>query len=162
MKTIMKKYLLLLIVFPLIFASCSDDDDDFSNSDIVGSWALQSISAKEVKTNNEDATKLIKEDITSYNEESKEEIIVFSNDGKITLTDFVNSFTGTYSITGNILTFTIDGLESEILNISLSGNTLRYDMDHTEFYQDIIGYLLPDVEDVIVSKVIQTYTLKRR
>src|SRR5690554_5369300 len=79
---VMKKILMILVVLPFIFASCSDDDD-ILKSDIVGTWVQESVVPKEVKTNNEVATKAIKDDIISYNQNNTE-MFVFSDDGKIT------------------------------------------------------------------------------
>lgn len=64
----MRKLLLFLLILPFLFVSCSDDDNDVAKSEIVGVWVTQSFSAKEVKTNNENATKAIKDDIKSMNE----------------------------------------------------------------------------------------------
>ncbi len=157
----MKKILMILVVLPFIFASCSDDDDDILKSDIVGTWVQESVVPKEVKTNNEVATKAIKDDIISYNQNNTE-MFVFSDDGKITLIDDDGDYTeGTYSLSGNKLTMSILG-ESNSTYINLSGNTFKSDIDETEFYQEAIEYLIENSNDVVVSKVITTYTYKRK
>lgn len=157
----MRKILMILVVLPFIFASCSDDND-ISKSDIVGTWVQQSVIPKEVKTNNEDATKAIKDDIKSMNEGEIEKLTaVFSNDGKLTLTDYDDNISGTYSLTGDMLTMVV-GNETQVVPISLSGNTLKIYVDQTEYYQDVIDILLPNTKDVDVSKVIETNTLKRK
>lgn len=163
----MKKILMILVVLPFIFASCSDDDDDILKSDIVGTWVQESVVPKEVKTNNEVATKAIKDDIISYNQNNTE-MFVFSDDGKITLIYDDGDYTeGTYSLSGNKLTMSILGeSNSTYINfstyINLSGNTFKSDIDETEFYQEAIEYLIENSNDVVVSKVITTYTYKRK
>ena len=159
---IMRKLLLLLLVLPLLFISCSDDDNDLANSEIVGVWVTQSFSAKEVKTNTINATKAIKDDIESMNEGDIQKLTaIFSNDGKLTLTDYDDNLSGTYSLTGDMLTMVV-GSETQVVPISLSGNTLKVHVDQTEYYKDVIDLLLPYSEDVVVSKVIETTTLKRK
>jgi len=150
---------MILVVLPFIFASCSDDND-ISKSDIVGTWVQQSVIPKEVKTNNEDATKAIKDDINSYNKDNSE-VFIFSDDGTATIIDDEGSYTLTYSLKGNNLTLTMFG-ESQTTPINLSKNTFSSDIDETEFYQYEIEYLLPDVKNVVVSKVITRYTYKRK
>lgn len=54
------------------------------------------------------------------------------------------------------------GNETQVVPISLSGNTLKIYVDQTEYYQDVIDILLPNTKDVDVSKVIETNTLKRK
>lgn len=158
----MRKLLLFLLILPFLFVSCSDDDNDVAKSEIVGVWVTQSFSAKEVKTNNENATKAIKDDIKSMNEGEIEKLTaVFSNDGKLTLTDYDDNISGTYSLTGDMLTMVV-GNETQVVPISLSGNTLKIYVDQTEYYQDVIDILLPNTKDVDVSKVIETNTLKRK
>lgn len=158
----MRKLLLFLLILPFLFVSCSDDDNDVAKSEIVGVWVTQSFSAKEVKTNNENATKAIKDDIKSMNEgEIQKLTAVFSNDGKLTLTDYDDNLSGTYSLTGDMLTMVV-GNETQVVPISLSGNTLKIYVDQTEYYQDVIDILLPNTKDVDVSKVIETTTLKRK
>lgn len=154
----MKKLLLLLLVFPLFIASCSDDDDDYTNSDLVGTWVLQSSTAKEVKTNNDKATQAIKDDIAEFNDE---ESYVFSSDGKFTSSDGEDEVSGTYNLKGNTLTLTVYG-GSMSTSIHLSGNTFSSDIDETEYYQDEIEYLVPNETGISVSKVVTTYTYKRK
>lgn len=52
--------------------------------------------------------------------------------------------------------------ESNSTYINLSGNTFKSDIDETEFYQEAIEYLIENSNDVVVSKVITTYTYKRK
>ena len=89
-------------------------------------------------------------------------MFVFSDDGKITLIYDDGDYTeGTYSLSGNKLTMSILG-ESNSTYINLSGNTFKSDIDETEFYQEAIEYLIENSNDVVVSKVITTYTYKRK
>ena len=89
-------------------------------------------------------------------------IIKKDRNGKITLIDDDGDYTeGTYSLSGNKLTMSILG-ESNSTYINLSGNTFKSDIDETEFYQEAIEYLIENSNDVVVSKVITTYTYKRK
>lgn len=156
----MKRTLLILALLPLLFATCSDDDDDASKSGIVGTWVQESVVPKEVKTNSEVATKAIKDDIISYNDNNDR--FIFSDDGRLTMLDEDGYYEeARYSLSGNKLTVTIPG-ESNSITIKLSGNTFSADIDETEFYQEIIDYIVSNADDVVVSKVITTYTYKRK
>lgn len=155
----MKKILFLFLMLPLLVACGSDDDDDYTNSDIVGTWVLQSSIAKEVKTNSNEATQAIKDDIAIPND--SEVSYTFAADGKVTINEDDDIVSGTYSLSGNKLTMTIYG-EKATVTISLSANTFSSDVDETEYYQDEIKYLLPKEKDVVVSKVITSYTYKRK
>jgi hypothetical protein len=141
------------MVFPFILSSCSKDDN-YSNSDIVGTWILSHCTVKEVKTNNDKATQAIQHDIVTY---SDDEMLSFTEDGK-----FISSEgNGTYSLNGNKLTLTAYG-ESKTVTVNLSDNTFSVDVDETEYYQDEIEYLVPNEKNVIVSKVITTYTYEKK
>lgn len=154
----MKKLLLLLLVLPFL-VSCSDDDDNYSNSDIVGTWLLQSSTAKEVTTNNERATQAIKDDIAGF---TSDEVMTFTSDGQVTGSSDGEQISGTYSLRGNTLTLNILQLGSASINIRISNNTFSYDLDETEDYQDYVNYLVPNETGVVVSKVITTYTYRKR
>lgn len=154
----MKKLILFLLVFPFVFGSCSSDDDGGTNADIVGTWVLQSVTAKEVKTNNAKATQAINDDIISSLDDGT---YTFTTNGKVTLSDGEDVLSGTYSLKGNKLTFTMSGVDISV-NINLSNNTFSSDIDETEYYQDEVKYLVPNEKNVTVSKVITTYTYKRK
>lgn len=156
----MKKLFALLLVLTFTFASCSDDDDEYSNSDIVGTWVLESASAKEVKTNNDKATEAIKKDVAEAVDETEE--MTFSADGKFVSIDGEgDSYEGTYSLKGAKLTLTVMGI-SNSTTIKLSKDRLSSDVDETEYYADEVEYLVPSEKDVKVSKVITTYTYKKK
>ena len=156
----MKKVLLILIVFPFILASCSKKSDDLNDSGIVGTWVFHSTFAQEVKTNNVDATKQIKDDIASYNEKN-EDTYIFTAEGIVVMMDGDYSLNGKYIFENGLLTVTVMG-KVAVNSVNLSGNTFTSDTDETEYYQEVIEYLLPNVKDVIVSKVIARYTFKRK
>lgn len=153
----MKKVLFLLLVFPFVYSSCSDDDDNYSNAEIVGTWILQSSTAKEVVSNNDRATQAIKGDISSSNDD---ETFIFTPDGRIIVSDGKDTASGTYRLKGNKLTLDISG-DRGTIDISISGNTFSADADETEYYQDQVNYLVPNEKDVVVSKVITSYTYRR-
>lgn len=154
----MKKSLTLILLATL-FISCSSDDDDYSNSDIVGTWTFLSSAAKEVKTNNDKATQAIKKDMTVYG--NGETTLTFSADGTYFTSSYGEVWGGTYSLKGNTLTLTSDG-ETESSNIQLSNNTFSADIDETDYYEDEVKYLVPNETNVVVSKAITTYTYQRK
>lgn len=155
----MKKFLLLLILVPFLFVSCSSDDDDTITSGIVGTWVTESVTPKDVKTNDEALSTAIKKDITSYGNET----YVFTNDGKVTINDEDDVITANYSLKGNMLTISLMG-ESNTIKINLSANRFSADVDETEMYQEMIDFFVPEgtAKDFEVSKVISSYVYKRK
>lgn len=149
--------LLSLILCVTLFASCSSDDDNYTNDDIVGSWILQSAKVKEVKTNNEKATQVIKDIIANSDVGTT---ILFSVDGKVNMIHGDETESGTYSLKGNTLTITVSG-KTNSDKIHLSKNSFSSDSDMTSDFQSIVKYLVPEEKDVVVEKVIATYTYIR-
>ncbi len=155
----MRKFLLLLILLPLLFVSCSSDNDDPTTSDIVGTWVTESVSPKTVDTNDETLNKAIIKDIASFGNET----FVFTSDGKVTMDDGDDIITANYSLKNNMLTISFMG-QSNSVAINLSANRFTADIDETEYYQEIIDFLVPDATatGLEVSKVISSYVYKRK
>lgn len=153
----MKKLLLLLLFIPLFLNSCSDDDN--KNYDLAGTWVFESYTAKEIKTNNSNATQAIKKKIAETTDSC---IYVFLPDGTFTFIDEDDISSGTYELKGNTLTIKEENKKSVSIKINLNENTFSSDRDETEKYQNMIKYLVPNEKDVIISKVITKYTYKRK
>lgn len=168
----MKKLLFLTSITILaIFYSCSDDDNNYESfrNDIVGKWVNHSTVAKEVKTNNEKATKAIEEDLNNMFVDDDSYIEFFSDGKFISYDEGLKDSEGTYIISQNTLSlnyisdedgetspsvkFTIEKMDKENLVIS---------QDLTESYKQEIHFLLPDEEGVVVSKVIGESISKKR
>lgn len=150
-QTKMKKIVFfMLMALPFVFTSCSDDDDDYSTSDLVGSWTYTKSEASEVSTNSKEATQAITEDIEDYYDNV---VLTFTSDGKFVVD---SKEEGTYTVNGNKLTITGGGEKLES-TISISGNELIVYEDETEYYQDEIGDLIDDADDVVIKKVIAGY-----
>ena len=141
----------MLMALPFVFTSCSDDDDDdYSMTDIVGSWTFTKCEASEVKTNSEEAKKVITEDLDWDDED---DVLTFTSDGKF-LVDSKEE--GTYTLNGNKLIITGGGEKLES-TVSISGSKLIVYQDETEYYQDEIGDLMNDADGVEVIKVVAAY-----
>ena len=124
MKRIFSLGLIATVLAAFTFTSCSKDDDD-DDASIVGKWSLTS-------------TKIASggESITISKENLSDDILEFKDNGTfkaiIEEEGVKEEFSGTYKISGNILT-TTDEEGTENIKFSISGNklTLQY-----EYYYD--------------------------
>lgn len=173
----MRKLLVLLLVAPLLFSSCSSDDDKDLKKDIVGTWKLDGRVSKEVVTNNTKVAEAIKKNIAESLADYYA-IITFNSDGTFEVENFVvekdgtlkdhGSESGTYTIKGNSLTTTTiyedDEPYTSTAVVGVDGNTLRIEYDVTDEYDDVkfIEYLAPGEKDVVVTKVTTQDIYKRK
>lgn len=128
------KTIILLVVFATILSTSCKSDDDGGEPSIVGTW-LEASSSTEEFTNN------VSDGITTETIDADNFIrITFNADG--TFSDFSSySYTvngeviietstdsGTYSVSGNVLSFTYDGdTDTETVEFTLSATQLSFD-----------------------------------
>lgn len=165
----MKKLISLIFLVTLFFGCSSSDDDDkkdvYTNADLVGTWTVQTITPKEVKTNKDKVTKAVKDKIDKYID-TNDEVFTFFADGKMNYSMGSFETTGTYQVKGNQLSYSMPDERGDMVSVTrtikISGNTYSLDIDQTEYYQGQMKYMFPDENDIVVSKVIVTFTSKKK
>ena len=176
----MKNLYLLLLVFPLIFASC---DDEKNNNNVVGESWISKYTDADIETNNPKATQVI----VDYLSDMHKETYVFLENGKFNhrgslsliitrwrpsvipslyLKEVINNIEAYYNYEGTYLNknnqVTVKSNKGEFtFTLSADKSSFNTTTDETEFYQQIINYLLPEETGVIVSKVIVKQNYKK-
>lgn len=123
----MKKLVLLLSVFALVFISCSSDDDSSSQDPLIGTWKYHNYIVNGVEDTPTDC--------------EMQETFVFSSDGTFDYTYYEEDFedncvleesiSGTWTNDGNeIYTQNIEG-ESYSQELGFEGNTFYYEDVYT-------------------------------
>lgn len=154
----MKKILFLLFVSVFVAVSCSDDTT--KSSDIVGTWARESITVCSIETNNTQAVKFIDTDIRSYNKKATDKYI-FSENGLVLFIDTAYTDESMFEVTDTTIVFSYSNGENTVVPMSILDNKLSLFTDETEYYQDWINFLFPD-KNIEVSKVITKYTYQKK
>lgn len=158
MKKSLSSLLLGLLVTVTLF-SCNKDDEEISvEAGIVGTWAVEStdvtLDGKSLEAYVEEAIAQLKDQMgenysdemgtqfeemfTSFDmsEEMEGIIITFAEDKTVTVTDNNIVENGTWSVSGNTLTVTIDDPQTfEVRSITSSRAALYSSFDETEFDQ---------------------------
>ena len=119
----MKNLLSALLLFSILFTVGCDDDDATEDASLVGTWELTSASVVIHST---------PEETVSFDVPNEVSItMVLAEDGSYaengTFDGDIATFSGTWSATGNVLTFVveIDGdIETWLNNYTLSGDVL--------------------------------------
>ena len=124
----MKNLLSALLLFSILFTVGCDDDDATATEDasLVGTWELTSASVVIHSTPEETVTFDVPNEVSIT--------MVLADDGSYsengTFEGEIETFSGTWSETGNVLTFVvtsgteIDGTETWLANYTLSGDVL--------------------------------------
>jgi len=126
--------LILALLMPLLFNSCSKNEgDDNNDNSIIGTWEFNSVYAGEIKTNNAINTEKIKPYVISSGEYMfKGYKYVFKEKGKLE-----SSFNGgaptnaTYTYSNGILTAKA-GNQTLTIKASISNGFLQLEQDFTE------------------------------
>ena len=124
----MKNLLSALLLFSILFTVGCDDDDATDADTLVGTWGLTSATVviHESESNPEETE--------TYTPPEVSNTLVLADDGSYaengTFDGDIATFSGTWSATGNVLTFVvtsgteIDGTETWLNNYTLSGDVL--------------------------------------
>jgi hypothetical protein len=150
----MKKFFSLGLIATVLavftFSSCSKDDDD----SIVGKWKLETM-----KIEGSGVSMSV-----NVAELGGSDIIEFKSDGTYVSTSVdedgdTEVVTGTYSVSGSVITAIFSDGDSSKINFSLSGNTLEfyeegyYDADEDEmYYKQPAGKNFPKVKESMIYK----------
>tara|TARA_B100001245_G_C22613384_1_gene303016 strand:+ start:69 stop:506 length:438 start_codon:yes stop_codon:yes gene_type:complete len=121
----MKNLLSALLLFSILFTVGCDDDDATEDASLVGVWEFTSGTV---------VTHSSPEVTETYTPPDVSNTLVLADDGSYaetgTFEDEIQTFSGTWSATGNVLTFVvtsgtdIDGTETWLNNYTLSGDGL--------------------------------------
>lgn len=127
-KKLTKMFLILTIG---LLVACSSDDSSNSDSfetDIIGTWELTSLTTNGIELlQNDECSSTI-----TFTASSVISTDYFDNqDGNGCVIDYVSD-PGTYSITGNMLTGTVDGETITFEIIQLNATTLKLEASITE------------------------------
>jgi len=158
----MKKIFFLLLVFPVILVSCSDDDDNgYKNSDIVGTWSFDKAIPKTVLVvgeNSAEAKAAIEEDVRSL---ALNEKYVFTVDGRLTIYPDGKIYDeGIYAFRDKnieVKTYKING----IYQINISNGSFQIYYDEKSLYSIKILSLIENPGNITVSEVIVEYTYRK-
>lgn len=143
----MKKLLSHLFLFTflgLIFISCSDDDDDAAApATIIGAWeAIDSDVDVSMKMNGQELDQTLVEQLlllvgidTEILDEDDNSIIEFDEDGTYMITDDSGSDSGTYSLSSDGKTITIDN-EIEFNIVSLTATAMSIEAIIMEAFEE--------------------------
>ena len=153
---------LFLVLLAISFVACSSDDDN----SIIGSWLFDG-NEYEVRTNNDKATKLIKEAIERYedSDRARDVVTTFEENGKMKVVVGSNTFTYTYTYEKGILTTIRDNGDKDSNPVSISKGIMTAVDDLTEIYQkaETLKELgLTDVDKIVVEKVAINGKFKRK
>ena len=121
----MKNLLSALLLFSILFTVGCDDDDATEDASLVGTWELTSGTVV-IHSTPEETITFTSPDVSNT--------LVLAEDGSYsengTFDGEITTFSGTWSETGNVLTFVvtsgteIDGTETWLNNYTLSGDVL--------------------------------------
>ena len=121
----MKNLLSALLLFSILFTVGCDDDDATEDASLVGTWELTSGTVV-IHSTPEETVTLTPPEVSNT--------LVLADDGSYaengTFEGEIQTFSGTWSATGNVLTFVvtsgteIDGTETWLNNYTLSGDVL--------------------------------------
>ena len=124
----MKNLLSAIFLFSILFTIGCDDDDATEDASLVGTWELTSgtVVTHESESNPEETNTFTPPDVSNT--------LVLADDGSYaengTFEGDIATFSGTWSATGNVLTFVvtsgtdIDGTQTWLNNYTLSGDGL--------------------------------------
>lgn len=165
-----KLFFILLSVSVLVsFSSCGSDDDNFSESDLFGTWGTTKVKAS-ISTNNSRATKLINAFLSEF--ESEGQLFTFYEDGiyeEKDLSEYPYPYSsGTYRVKGNKLYLKEDGQpEEDMYVVSVSKNNLTMTANYDPGI-DLVEYLWEElsaeefnlVEDLFQDAGIDIYSVR--
>lgn len=158
------KKLITFLLLATLFVGCSSDDVTPS-TDIVGIWTWGYSTPIRVSTNNPRADQVIAANIRERDPEYR--LFVFTTNGKVKLVRSIDNeeIYGTYSIADDIITISYDDLEGnprlQTYRFQVYGPIFIIEQNWTAYYQREIPYLLPDVQNVVVSEVVFNSTYQR-
>lgn len=172
----MKKQHFLLLMFSIVFMSCSKNEENEDHNDyshITGAWIPQHPTAKEINTSNETVTQSLIE-LQKY--VFYRSAFIFSNKGNIILYEGDGLYDGQedlyqkggevgkgiYNIKNSTISIAyFDGGKSYYnVPINISDNILSFDLDETPNYQELINQ--EPNNNTIIFKAIITYKFKRK
>lgn len=159
----MRKLLYILFV-ACFFTSCFSDDSNV-NTNIVGKWTFDYSTPYIVDSDNPYADRAINLHIRHRNPEFTG--FIFTADGKVKITEGIDSkeLTGTYTTDDNKLTIIYNDSENTsrtlVYEFVVYGTIFVIKHDLTGFYTGEIPYLLPDIKDLVVKKVVIEITYTR-
>ena len=157
--------LLYILLTTCLLVSCSSNNDSTVNTSIIGRWTFGYSTPYQVESNNVYANQAI--DLHIRNRAPEYISFIFTVGGKVRLVRDVEreEIDGTYVIEGNKLTINYTGLDNVsrtlVYEFVVHDNIFVIKRDDTEFYAREIPYLLPEIRDVLVSKVLVEVTYIR-
>jgi len=163
----MKKLLLMLLLFPLAFVSCSDDDDgkkNYTADDLLGNWEILSVKADKVETSSSELTQLIRTSLNDGFSAYAGYVYTYSEDGKYEVRNATGTFIedGNFSVSGNRYTEG-DSQGTMTGEMSISGSTLTYIFDMTQITKETWRDQGMSEEIIrMISKITMKMTLTRK
>jgi len=162
--------LFLLLVFPFVLISCSDNNDNDSGTDensIIGTWEFVKIESKEVNVSTPELIIAITNDIKKENE-NPVYTMTFTKDGKVKFVMGTEANTeGTYTLKDNILSYTTSAVGSTFTSIiDFSGNNMTMLTDVTNRYNNkdylekLVGAEAAENATINEVKTLETYVKK--
>lgn len=159
------KNLLYILLTAYLLVSCSSNNDSTVNTSIIGRWDFGYSTPYQVESNNVYANQTIDSHIRNRDPEYIS--FIFTVGGKIRVIRDIDrvEIDGTYAIEGNKLTINytdVDNVSKTLIyDFVVYNNILVIKRDDTDFYAREIPYLLPEIRDVLVSKVLVEVTYIR-
>lgn len=151
------KNLLYILLTAYLLVSCSSNNDSTVNTSIIGRWDFGYSTPYQVESNYVYANQTIDSHIRNRAPEYIS--FIFTVGGKIrVIRDFDRvEIDGAYTIDGNKLTINytdVDNVSKTLIyDFVVYNNILVIKRDDTDFYAREIPYLLPEIRDILVSKV---------
>lgn len=150
---------ILLTVISVASYSSNDDPDRYTNADLVGTWVLQSMTPKEVETNNDEATQEVKDHIKNQSEKVAGKMILkFAHSGELIIQEDDDTYDGVYRVDGNKVIISAEKKIQEFEIVMISDNILALEFNMTDFYAEIIRISYYSYN---VSKATTLFTLKK-
>ena len=157
----MKKLLLLLSAFTLLFISCEEEENtNDENNSLEGTWLYTSRTvdgeAREIEECETNDTITFNNGTFTANYGYEEYVYNDTDYNDYTIECARYSNIGTYTTSGNSLTVSYDAYDNSTVNYNITGNiltvTFEGEEDDTEYYLETGNYRIIDVT------VVETYT----
>ncbi len=164
-KLIEMRNLLYILLTTCLLVSCSSNNDSTVNTSIIGRWNFGYSTPYQVGSNNVYANQTIDSHIRNRAPEYIS--FIFTVGGKIRVIRDIDreEIDGAYTIEGNKLTINYTDFDNVsktlVYEFVVHDNIFVLKRDDTDFYAREIPYLLPEIRDVLVSKVLVEVTYIR-